>query len=166
MFLPLVVHALVSALIKPHLTTFTLLEVIHPLALILAAIGIVVSSEAVGLIVLPRPFENIAIDMVEHPMPMSLIILPVAFIACTIRPHLNTVAMSLLIFPLALIDGSIGEGVLSIVLLRQILVLGGAIARFVVSGFGVAFDLAGETVWIRGSQEYLMVIIFLLLLAD
>jgi len=148
MFLPLIVHALVSALIKPRLTTFTLLEVIHPLALILAAIGIVVSSEAVGLIVLPRAFENIAIDMVEHPMPMSLVILPVAFIACTIRPHLNTVAMSLLIFPLALIDGSIGEGVLSIVLLRQILVLGGAIARFVVSGFVVAFDLAGETVWI------------------
>jgi hypothetical protein len=64
---------------------------------------------AIGLIIKPFAFENIAIDMPKFSMATSFIQTPVAFILGPILPYLNPIPMLHIPQPLSLIRCSVFE---------------------------------------------------------
>lgn len=84
-----------------------MLLIIDPVAIVVRAIGMRVSSFAVSLIIDPLAFVDIAISMDKLTLPIGLIILPLALILRTIWPHLGSVAISHTIEPLSSVDGPV-----------------------------------------------------------
>ena len=77
-----------------------------PRADILGTIGVSVGSVAVGLIIDPVSFVDIAICVVQLSATIGLSVPPFTFIAATIKPFLLALTITNTIQPLALVNGS------------------------------------------------------------
>ena len=88
-----VVVALIRRVVRPNFQARALLQVIDPIAFILAAIDVVVSAIAVRFIVLPLTAEHVPIHMVESTIAMSFILMPGADVLGSVWPRLLTLTM-------------------------------------------------------------------------
>ena len=86
-----------------------MLLVILPRADILGTIGVSVGSVAVGLIIDPVSFVDIAICVVQLSATIGLSVPPFTFIAATIKPFLLALTITNTIQPLAFVNGSAVE---------------------------------------------------------
>jgi hypothetical protein len=109
MLLALIVRPLIHGVICPNLFAMSMLQIIFPLALISGSILMDIYPVAIGLIIKPFAFENIAIDMPKFSMATSFIQTPVAFILGPILPYLNPIPMLHIPQPLSLIRCSVFE---------------------------------------------------------
>jgi hypothetical protein len=85
------------------------LEIVFPEAFIHSPIGVLVNSIAVGFVLFPLAFKNIAIDVPEFALTLRSVVLPDSFIFSTVWPHLSPIPLFLISLPLAYILGSIFE---------------------------------------------------------
>jgi len=76
------------------------------LAFISGAVHVDVDSLAVGLVVHPVAFVDVAVDMGELAEALGSVVLPVALIACAVGPDLLSIAISEATDPLTSICGS------------------------------------------------------------
>lgn len=76
------------------------------MAFISGAVHVNVDSLAVGLVVHPVAFVDVAVDMGKLTEALSSVVLPVALIACAVGPDLLSIAISEATDPLTSICGS------------------------------------------------------------
>lgn len=86
-----------------------MLEVFLPIAYVLRAIGMGVSTVAVGLVVDPLALVLIPVHMPESALTVRFVKAPVTLIPGTILPDLNASTVAVLALPLAEVLGSIFE---------------------------------------------------------
>lgn len=74
-----------------------MLFVVEPLALVIGSVSVAVAASALGLVVKPFSFVNIAVSMIKFTLAVSFILTPLALVAGTIGPDLNAVAVTHLV---------------------------------------------------------------------
>lgn len=87
------VFALVNGPVRPALLASAVLQVVAPVPLIHGAVDVVVDTVAIGLVIDPVSFVNIAINVGELALAMSAVVFPLALVAGTVWPLLLPVAV-------------------------------------------------------------------------
>ena len=80
-----------------------ILHAIFVLAFVAAAIGKLVSTVAIHLVIFPVTSVAVAIGPLENTVAIFLVVFVIALVAIAITPLVNTVAMLLVIFPRPLV---------------------------------------------------------------
>lgn len=83
-----------------------MLLIIAPLADILGSIGMRVGSVAVGFVVDPVTFIDVAVCVVELAAAVRFAIGPLALVATSIEPFLLSLTVTVVIQPFAFVDSS------------------------------------------------------------
>ena len=94
------VVAFVLCAIGPRLLTFALLDIIHPLSFIPAAIHVGVDANPTSLVCFEVADVNVALSVPKGPFAFSLVVEPVALVNSSINPLLDSEATTLLNLPL------------------------------------------------------------------
>mmetsp|Transcript_151586 Transcript_151586/g.267540 ORF Transcript_151586/g.267540 Transcript_151586/m.267540 type:complete len:225 (+) Transcript_151586:281-955(+) len=75
--------------IWPQLKSLTVQQVILPLPLVLGAVYVDIRAKTMCLVLMPTSLEDVAIGMLEPPMPMRFIFKPLTFVLGTVWPLLR-----------------------------------------------------------------------------
>lgn len=66
-------------------------------------------TKAVGSVVFPAAFINIAVGVVELAVAICTVVSPLAFVARAVHPYLSSLSVPFALEPLAGVFGSVGE---------------------------------------------------------
>lgn len=70
-----------------------MLQVVSPVSFIALSIGVDVSSEPVGSVIMKLAGIDVAVRMVEHSLTFSQAVLPESIVLCPVVPDLDALAM-------------------------------------------------------------------------
>ena len=90
------VVAFILCAIGPSLLTFALLDIIHPLSFVPAAVHMGVDANPTSLISFEVADVNVSFSVPKGPLAFSLVVEPVALVNSSINPLLDAEATALL----------------------------------------------------------------------